>query len=111
MLREENDVLSNLAEGARTKDSALTLDDDSYPLVCTFDHFLELLENTVRYGYGAIRHPSFNSVSADRTLYELELWIARVSMNQRTIGTIKVKQSNLQQSVQGSILLTFRLSN
>ena len=94
VLREENEILSNLAEGARTNDSALTLDDDSYPLVCTFDRFLELLENTVRYGHSAIRDPLSISVSADRTLYELELWIARVSMNQRTMVITKVKQSN-----------------
>ena len=30
------------------KDSVLTLRDESFPLVCTWDHFLRILENTIR---------------------------------------------------------------
>lgn len=34
--------------GINTKDSVLTLSNNSFPLVCTFDRFIELLENSAR---------------------------------------------------------------
>lgn len=44
----DDDSLGNLAVDSRPTISALNLSDDDFPLVCTFDDFLELLENTVR---------------------------------------------------------------
>lgn len=49
ILQEADSLFSSLADDSYTGDNALTLSDDSFPLVCTFNRFLELLENTVKY--------------------------------------------------------------
>jgi len=69
VLQEDDDPLMSFAEGTRTNDSALTLSDDSYPLVCTFDRFLELLENTVRYDPATSWVPLSSFVFADAPLF------------------------------------------
>jgi len=45
-LKEEEHVFSKAVEEDRDDDSVLALKDSSFPLVCTFDRFLQLLENT-----------------------------------------------------------------
>jgi len=69
VLQEDDDPLMSFAEGTRTNDSALTLSDDSYPLVCTFDRFLKLLENTVRYDPATSRVSLLSFVFADAPLF------------------------------------------
>ena len=44
---QDDKSYQTVAEGCRDTRSLLDLTDDSYPLVCTFDHFLQLLENTL----------------------------------------------------------------
>lgn len=46
--QEADDPLGSSAAGLQATASALSLSDENFPLVCTFDGFLELLENTVR---------------------------------------------------------------
>jgi len=67
-LQEDDDPLMSFAESTRTNESALTLSEDSFPLVCTFDRFLELLENTVRYDPTTSRVPLSKFVFADPPL-------------------------------------------
>ena len=44
----DENVSASAAQEIRLEESALSLGDESFPLVLTFDHFLDLLENTIR---------------------------------------------------------------
>lgn len=51
---QEEDALGSSTADLRTTASALDLDDSNFPLICTFEEFLELLENTVRFVHETI---------------------------------------------------------
>ena len=45
--QDDGNCPSSKAEDS-IEESVLTLNDQSFPLVCSYDHFLRILENTVR---------------------------------------------------------------
>lgn len=49
--QEDDAPLGRSTVDLDTTSSALDLSDDDFPLICTFEDFLELLENTVRYDH------------------------------------------------------------
>ncbi|KAI9731582.1 MAG: hypothetical protein M1834_004702 [Cirrosporium novae-zelandiae] len=47
-LQADDDPFLSIGEDHLSEDTVLTLNDECFPLVCTFDQFLKILENTVR---------------------------------------------------------------
>lgn len=48
-LNDDDDALHFIAQDDReVNDTVFSIRDEDFPLVCTFNHFVKLLENTVR---------------------------------------------------------------
>ena len=47
-LPEDEDPFLNWGEEDLAGDTVFTLSDENFPLICTFDQFLRILENTAR---------------------------------------------------------------
>ena len=52
--QEDDAALGSSTTDLRTTTSALDLSDGNFPLICTFEDFLELLESTVRFVHETI---------------------------------------------------------
>ena len=74
-------------EGSVVVETAFTLQDDSFPVICTFDYFLQILENTVKAmdrhnfkGFGGLTKPDSSGLSpgiwkvVDYTSFRLDYW-------------------------------------
>lgn len=70
--QEDDAPLGRSTVHLRTTVGALDLSDDDFPLVCTFEDFLELLENTVRCDHETTRvFSGFPMLANAWTLFDL----------------------------------------